>query len=230
VPVVVHAPSNKDVKGTHLIMPALERLRAEGVRFELRLLHDKTNQEVLAELANADVIVDQLHFPLHGKLGIEAMASGCALATGNREDYEPFPPNRPIWHVDSGNVYEQLKRLLTDKALRTRLAREGREYVRRYHDHVKVARRIIESLNAGNERPYDHYPTFYAKRFQLPAGVVISSDLQRMTAQIIQRWGLPEGVDPQDMIRRGLMSAEGLKSLQAIPRWNLPSLPAQATV
>jgi hypothetical protein len=227
VPVVVHAPSNMAVKGTDMIMAALERLKSDGVPFEIRLLHGVTSNEVFHELADADVVVDQLHMPLHGKLGIEAMASGCALATGNREEFEPFPPSRPIWHIGPENLYDQLKRVLIDKELRIRLALEGRKYVERYHDHVGVARRIVEHLSIGVLKQYDHYPTFFATNYRVPDGVKIPDYLKRMTAKVVQRWGLPEGIDPQDMIARGLMSAEGLNFAKSIPRWK--TLPSAAT-
>jgi len=220
-PIIVHAPSVKPIKGTDIILSTLERLKSEGVAFELRLLHGVSNQQVLAELADADIAIDQLYMPLHGKFGVEAMASGCALATCNREEFEPTPPNRPIWHIDSANIYEQLKRLLTDRDLRVRLARQGREYVERYHDHVSVARRIIECLSADGPTQYDHYPTFFAREYRLPDGETIPDGLKRMTAKIVQRWGLPEDVDPQDMIARGLMSVDGLTLSRPIPRWRL---------
>lgn len=220
VPVVVHAPSVKSIKGTKFILQAIERLRAEGVPFEFQLLHGVSNQEVLSALENADVVIDQLHGPLHGKLGVEAMASECALATCNREDYEPIPPNRPIWHVDPRNVYTQLKRLIIDRELRVRLALEGRAYVERYHDHVQVVQSILNALTLSEARKYDHYPTFFAERFRLPEGVTIPDNLKRITAQVVQRWGLSESSDPNDLIRRGLMSADGLNPLQPIPRWN----------
>lgn len=221
IPVVVHAPSVKGVKGTDTIMPVLERLRSEGVPFETRLLHGVPNHRVLFEMADADVVIDQLHFPLHGLFGIEAMASGCALATCNREEHEPIPHNRPIWHIDPGNLYSRLKQLLTDRELRIRLASEGRQHVERYHDHVWVARRTAHSLNSRSLETYDHYPTFFARSYNLPEGVVIPDDLKRVTALIVQRWGLPEGIDPQDMVRRGLMSADGLNRSKPIPRWRL---------
>ncbi len=228
IPIVVHAPSNRSVKGTHLIVPALQRLRPEGVPFELRLLHDRPHQQVLAELADADVVIDQLHLPIHGKLGAEAMASGCALATCNREEYEPFPPKRPIWHLDPENLDGQLRRLLTDRELRVGLAREGRAYVERYHDHVQIAQRILDALSADESQRYDHYPTFFARAYQLPEAVVIPENLKRLTAQVVQRWGLPEGVDAQDMIARGLMSADGLNFSEPIPRWK--PAPSAATI
>ena len=218
IPIVVHAPSIRSAKGTDTILWALERLRTEGVPFELHLLEGMPNGQVRSELTDADVVIDQLYWPLHGKLGVEAMASGCALATCNREDLEPIPPNRPIWHIDADNVYVQLKRLLTDKELRVRLAHEGRKHVEYYHDHVKVAQHIMECLDGGIQ-PYDHYPTFLARDYHVPTGEVLPDDLMRMTAQIVQRWGLPEDVGPEDVIARGLMSAGGLSSSRPIPKW-----------
>jgi hypothetical protein len=186
-----------------------------------------SHQQVMEELINADVVVDQLFFPLHGKLGIEAMATGCALASSNREDYEPFPANRPIWHIDPGNLYEQLRLLLSDRDLRLRLARQGRAYVETYHDHVKVAEGMVDALAATGMQRLDHYPVFFAQQFQLPVGLAIPEDLKRLTARIVQRWGLPEGVDPQDMIKRGLMTANGLIPSRPIPRWAVGHLHAE---
>ena len=222
-PVVVHAPSLKAAKGTDVILNALERLCSEGVAFDLRLLHGVPNQEVIAELTNADVAIDQLYLLYYGKFGAEAMACGCALATSNREDCEPIPPNRPIWHIDPANIYDQLKHLLTDKELRIRLARESRRYVERYHDHVKLASYFIENLEADPEKRYHFYPTFFARHYRLPEGEKIPPYLQRMTAKIVRRWGLPEDVDPRDMIARGLMAADSLASLNSVPRWEVPA-------
>jgi hypothetical protein len=219
VPVVVHAPSSKAVKGTELILQTLERIRAEKIPFELRFLHGMSNSEVKRELTQADVVIDQLHLPLHGKLGVEAMASGCALATCNREDCEPFPPNRPICNIDPENLGAQLKLLLTERQLRIRLAEEGGRYAERYHDHVKVAGQILNRLAAEGVEAYDHYPSFFARRYQLPEGDHVPDDLKRLSAQVVQRWGLPEGVDPHDMIARGLVSADVLKFSELIPRW-----------
>jgi hypothetical protein len=219
VPVVVHAPSFTAIKGTPAILRAVDRLRAEGVAFEFRLLQKVPNQRIVQELAEADVVVDQLFFPLHGRLGAEAMASGCALATCNREDYEPVPTNRPIWHLDEANVFSALKQLLTDRALRVRLAYQGRQHVERYHDHVKVAQRALESLDPSRAPDYDHYPTFFTRRFVLPAGVSLPLPIRRMTARVIRRWGLPEGIDSADLCRRGLMADNEAASGQT-PRWN----------
>lgn len=225
VPVLVHAPSDKGIKGSELIVAAVERLRSENVPFEFRMLHGISNRQVLAELVNADIAVDQLYLPIPGIFALEAMASGCAVASANREELDPLPPNRPIWYIDPQTIYDQLKRLLTDKPLRLRLAWEGRQYVELHHNHVHVAQQIIDLLNADGPEAYDHYPTFFARDYHLPHGEIIPDDLKRMTAQIVRRWGLPEDVDPRDMIARGLMSADGLVPANPIPRWRFAQAP-----
>jgi hypothetical protein len=67
---------------------------------------------------------------------------------------------------------------------------------------------------------YDHYPSFFAQSYELEEGEVIPEYLKRMTASIVQRCGLPKDVDTTDMVRRGLISTEALKSSEPVPRWN----------
>jgi hypothetical protein len=218
VPVVVHAPSWRGLKGTEEIIAALERLRSEGVRFEFRLLEGKTNQEVIRELVDADVVIDQLDTPLHGMLALEGMATGCAVAGGNHSEFIPLPPDRPVLHVGQANVYSQLKRLLTNKALRLRLAYEGRPFVEKYHDYLKVTERMLECVE-DKSRKADYYPEFFARDYLPPQDEVIPENLLRLTTEIVKTYGLPEDVDPQDMIARGLMAADSDDSLNDIPRW-----------
>ena len=200
---VVHAPSARAIKGTDALLESLERLRAEGLRFELRVMTDVPNREVLDAFSDADVVIDQLHLPMHGRLGVEAMASGCAVATADRADLEPVPARRPVWPIDTANLDARLRTLLTDRALRTRLAREGVAHARRHHDHLAVARRISECLSDANA-PLEHTPTFFAKHYRLPEGVSVPQRLRRMTAAVARRHPLPEGVTLDDLRARGL--------------------------
>jgi hypothetical protein len=203
VPVVLHAPSQTGIKGTSLIVCALDALEREGVRFERKIVTDRPNREVLEEMSRADVVIDQVHLPLHGRLGVEAMASGCAVATCDRVDWEPFPEKRPIWHIDVDNLKEQLRRLFTDKPLRIELARAGRRHAERHHGHVAVARRIVDALERPDEA-IDHRPTFFARHYRLPSGARVPRALRRMTAQVARRCGLPDGVTLRDLQARGL--------------------------
>ena len=70
-PLVVHAPSNREKKGTRYVIEACERLPVdldivEGVR------HDEARERY----ARADIVVDQLNAGWHGVFALEAMALG----------------------------------------------------------------------------------------------------------------------------------------------------------
>lgn len=75
---VVHAPSNPVLKGTPLIMPALERLVAEGL-ITLELVQGVPSAEMPAVFARADVLLDQFRLGSYGVAACEAMAAGCVV-------------------------------------------------------------------------------------------------------------------------------------------------------
>ena len=220
VPVVVHAPSKREIKGTTEILATLEKLKSEGVRFTLKLLEGLPNEEVIRQLVEADVVVDELNEAHYGMLGLEAMATGCALAGGNHHEVVPLPPNPPMLHLNPENLYTQVRRLLTDKGLRLQLAAAGRPFVEKYHDRANVAQYMLDCLELGQDQPLDYYPSFFSRVFRLPGDEVIDADIQRLTTEVVQKYGLPPDVDPQDMIRHGLMASEGLNPSQHIPRWS----------
>lgn len=217
VPVVVHAPSRREIKGTVEILATLERLKSEGVKFELRLLEGMANSEVLENLQEADVVVDELNESQYGMLALEAMASGCAVAAGNRPDIVPLPPARPVVHLSPANVYAQLHRLLTDKQFRLQLAYQGLTFAEKYHDHLKVAQQMLQCLEPADGQRYDYYPDFFARSYELPKNEMIEDDLKGLTADVVRRWGLPEGIDPQSLVGRGLMSAIEAKHPAGVP-------------
>jgi hypothetical protein len=204
VPVIVHAPSHRATKGTPEILAALERLKRRGVRFELRLVENLSNLDVRAGLEAADVCIDQIHLPLHGKLAVEAMAAGCAVATCDRLRLEPYPAGRPIFPLSTGNIEGPLARLLKDRALRVRLGHEGRAHVEQFHDRVAVAASLLAALGP-QAPPPRHHPDFFARHYHLPSEVTIPADIRRLSRAIIRRYGLPEGVEARNLLDRGLL-------------------------
>ena len=205
VPMVLHIPSSRDIKGTALIVECFQSLAREGHVFDFRLLENTSNDEVREALRDADVVVDQLHLLTHGKLGCEAMLSGCAYATCNREDYEPIPRHRPILHIERSNLLAQLRRILVDRKLRLELAHKGRGHVTRFHTPSTVAERILKILASPNAVEPDHRPTYFARTFtDVGPRPIVSHKNRRWTQEILHQWGLPEGVD------RGLLAKHGV--------------------
>jgi hypothetical protein len=83
-PVVVHAPSNAWIKGTHLIEPILRRLQEEGV-IEYRQIVGVPHEAMPAFYAGADVVLDQFSLGIYGVAACEAFASG-RLVMGHVDD------------------------------------------------------------------------------------------------------------------------------------------------
>ena len=149
-PIVVHAPSDDEYKGTSYIVEAVERLRREGHDFEYCLFRNTDNIKVRKILSEADISVDQLFAFEPGGFALESMAAGCAVLGANVPEFSGFPNELPIIYIDPDNIYQNLKMLLEDPELRRELGEKGRKYVEKYHDPTKIANDIIE-LITGNK-------------------------------------------------------------------------------
>lgn len=217
VPVLVHAPSRRGFKGTDVFLATLDRLREEGVAFELRLLEKVSNREVLDALVDADIVLDELNAPHYGMLALEGMASGCAVVAGRNLDYVPMQGESPVCQARIDNLYEPLKRLLTDKAYRVSLAKQGRAFVQRQHSHTEVAAQMLADI--GETGPFDYYPSFVAKHYDLPAGEVLQEHVKRLTSEVVQRHGLPKGVSVESLHARGLLDAAAMKPERPVLPW-----------
>ncbi|MEA2493669.1 MAG: hypothetical protein QOJ29_1580, partial [Thermoleophilaceae bacterium] len=217
IPRVVHAPSRAELKGTSEILQALDQLRGEGVAFDLRVLQGRPNSEVLRELREADVLVDELRESTYGMLALEAMASGCAVAGGNQGDVVPLPAERPVLPITPATLVPQLRRLLTDRDLRMALADAGGSFVDTYHAPAVVAKGMESAMLSAD---CDYHPGFFAWRYRLPQGERISPQLRRLSWRVVQRSGLPRGVEARDLVERELISIPRRELQQQVPRWD----------
>ncbi|TWC53427.1 glycosyltransferase involved in cell wall biosynthesis [Pseudomonas sp. SJZ080] len=147
---IVHAPSNRKVKGSDLILSALESLRAQGFEFELLLVEGMSNAEARAVYESADVLVDQLFAGWYGGLAVELMALGKPVLVYIRdEDLGFIPPEMkadlPFLQITPFTVEEALRDLLLmPRESLVALGKSSRAFVERWHDPLKIARDIKE--------------------------------------------------------------------------------------
>jgi len=59
VPRIVHAPSDANIKGTKLIIEALDVIRSE-FEFELVIVQNRSHEEAMQLYESADVAIDQV--------------------------------------------------------------------------------------------------------------------------------------------------------------------------
>jgi hypothetical protein len=149
---LVHAPSHLATKGTEVIRAVVEELRAEGFDLDYRELIGRPNQEVLAELAAADLLVDQLYSDtLLGGLGAEAAAMGCPSVVGGYEldqlsallEPEARPPG---YFCRPEDLAETIRRALGDERARRHVGSQARDFVAQLWSPEAVAARFLRLM------------------------------------------------------------------------------------
>lgn len=137
IPLVVHAPTDGALKGTHHIVPVLEKLQDEGL-LRYKLVQGMSHQEARQWLEAADIVVDQVMLGYYGVVAVEAMALGKPVVAYVLEDlYRAY--ESPVVNANPDTLGACLRELVGDGARRQRCSQEGREFVERIHDVRKVA-------------------------------------------------------------------------------------------
>lgn len=144
-PLILHAPTNPDFKGTRIIEDTIYRLRSEGLSFEYRRVEGMNHEAALALYKNADIVVDQILCGSYGLLSVEAMALAKPVVAYIREDLIPkFPADLPIFNANPDTLYARLKELIQNPVLRHQLGVRGRSYAERVHSVDKVVNHLLE--------------------------------------------------------------------------------------
>jgi len=139
-------------KGTDVMLSALLRVQHDfGAD---RVIVNKAESVPFAEyqklISNSHVMLDQLYSYTPAMNALMAMSKGMIVVGGGEEEqYEILGEHelRPIVNVQptEQDVYDQIvKRLLSGNEDIRQLQLDSIEYIRRHHDHVKVARQYLD--------------------------------------------------------------------------------------
>jgi glycosyltransferase involved in cell wall biosynthesis len=142
-PLIVHAPSNREKKGTAHVIEACAQLPVD-----LDVIEGIPHEEARERYARADIVVDQLNAGWHGVFALEAMALGKPVVSHLKPDVversaEAFGVQVPIVAATAGTLVDALRPLIKDVALRRDLGAQGRAYVEQVHDIDRVADRLL---------------------------------------------------------------------------------------
>lgn len=139
---ICHAPNHRGFKGTEFIVDAVNKLRDEGLKIELRLIEKMQNAEVRRVLAEeADILVEQIVCSGHALNALEGMACGLPVVSNLEDETYVAPVRRwsyfgecPIVSATPENLVDVLRKLVRQPELRGRLGHASRQYVEKYHD------------------------------------------------------------------------------------------------
>jgi glycosyltransferase involved in cell wall biosynthesis len=143
-PLVVHAPSNREKKGTQFVIEACEQLPVD-----LDIVEGVPHEEARARYARADIVVDQLNAGWHGVFALESMALGKPVVTYLKPDVversaEGFGIRIPIVPATKETLVESLRPLVEQPALRREIGAQSRAYVEQVHGIDRIADRLLD--------------------------------------------------------------------------------------
>jgi glycosyltransferase involved in cell wall biosynthesis len=143
-PLVVHAPSNREKKGTKWVIEACARLPVD-----LDIVEDVPHDLARERYARADIVVDQLNAGWHGVFALECMALGKPVVTYLRPELveraaRGYGVRLPIVPATKETLADALQPLVDNPALRREIGAASRAYVELVHDIDRIADRLVE--------------------------------------------------------------------------------------
>lgn len=141
---IVHAPTNKSVKGSIFIEQAIKEL---GKKYNIKYtrVENLSHEEAVEIYRDADIVLDELIIGTYGSLTVECMAMGRCVATFIHSGFEPpHGEEIPVWNINVDNIYDRLEVLLDSFEIRNEMSQRGRRYVEKYNDSRLVCKTLLD--------------------------------------------------------------------------------------
>ncbi|MCK5127173.1 MAG: tetratricopeptide repeat protein [candidate division Zixibacteria bacterium] len=140
--VIVHAPTDTDLKGSLVIQRVLQELLVDH-EFECRFVQGMSHKEAMKNYQQADLIIDELHCGSYGLLSVETMAMAKPVVTWISDFMkEKYPSDLPIISANPDTLKDVIKDTLENREMLAEKGQQGRAYVEKYHDMNKVVLQI----------------------------------------------------------------------------------------
>ena len=154
IPLILHAPSNAEIKGTSLIREVVKELEKEGYDFKYEELINVPHSAVLKKLQECTFVINELYSDtLMAGLDTEAAWFGKPSIIGgyNLDGVEasiqgyPVPPTYRI-HPNKQALKDAVIDLLDNEKAREDLGRRAYDYVHHYWNSKDVAMRYVKLI------------------------------------------------------------------------------------
>ena len=190
---ILHSPSDSAIKGTKYILNALDLLKKEGILFELNLLSDVCNNEVLKAITKCDFIIDcRFSDTPIGMFGAEAALLGKPTIVGgylhdNIEKYfndnESIPP---ALYVHPNKIKKGIKKMIIDHEFRANLASKTFDFAKKNYTSRHVALNYMKIINENipNNWWFDPYIIDYFK------GSIPEKKLKEIIFRLVKEKGI----------------------------------------
>ena len=151
---ILHAPNHRAIKGTDYLIDAASQLVEEGFDIELVLLERVSNDMVIREIQNVDLVADQFIIGWYAMFAIEAMKHGKPVLCYLRDDltdlYESVGliQNGEIPIIKTGykDIRDNILHAYHNRSELAVIGERSREYVRKHHSLESVGA-VFKKIN-----------------------------------------------------------------------------------
>lgn len=190
-PILLHAPSDLDAKGSPHIRAAITSLRRKGYRFEYIELFGRSNSEVIRAIDDSAFVIDQLYSDttLAG-FATEAAARGKASVVGGQCLQELFGllgdgSDQVAEFTTQQDLETSLQHLLDNPSKAIELGRKARHFVTAEWSTVRVAERVYSLIS---DHPTDDW-LFDPGTIECTCGMLPQTQVNTLVASVIQVGG-----------------------------------------
>jgi len=146
---ILHAPSNQGIKGTPMIINAVNRLKQRWP-IEFILVENMTYDKAIQLYQQADLVIDQTLSGWYGGVAVEAMAMGKPVACYLREqDFDCLPgamrAELPLLNLTPATIETDLESIIKRRAEWPEWGRRARDYVLRWHNPSIIADAMLKA-------------------------------------------------------------------------------------
>jgi glycosyltransferase involved in cell wall biosynthesis len=152
---IVHAPTNRRIKGTEEIIRAVSKLKNQ-FEIDFILVEGLSHEQAKKVYSRADLMIDQLRIGWYGGVAVEAMRMGVPVAVYiNQNDLLHVPEDmrsaieNAFLLINENNLFDQLAMIIDSTDRYKELLANSIDYVNYFHDPNKIVRLVIEK--------YRHY-------------------------------------------------------------------------
>jgi glycosyltransferase involved in cell wall biosynthesis len=143
---IVHAPTNRIIKGTAEILDAIEKVKRQR-KIEFILLENLSRQKVIEAKSKCTIAIDQIGNrggTGYGINSLETLSMGIPTITDMNCGMDKWLQENPFIVADKNNLAEKIIELIDEYDFRNKKREESRKWVTKYHSYDSVFKRMIE--------------------------------------------------------------------------------------
>jgi hypothetical protein len=150
---IVHAPTQREAKGSYEIINTVNSIKKEFPFVELVLVENVKHSDALELYRTADLVIDQIKVGWYGAFAVECMYMGKPVAAYIDNNDLKFIPNdmsqellTSIVNVTPQNLREKIKTLVLNKNKLKEIAQLGLSYANKWHTPTSVAKLVSQYI------------------------------------------------------------------------------------